>query len=254
MTSKEPLLDLFFDKRRNVVEMIMIIQAPFIFFAVAYLFGLEISVIWVIKAILAFVLFIILIKGRSFLHGMTLVSDQIASETLVDPTLRDKNTDFIPWNKYRKRIRRLSMYSIIVLIAITLIARYYVPAYYRDIFLVLIYLDSFIFVFLTLNNANKYILLTTTTFLDYKSGETLQNHENIFKARTPNFKFIIYEFLLLAFILLILLNQIIELRTFQYVQYFMVLFILYFTSRRLIQTRRYFISCVQFIDKIRINN
>jgi len=250
---KDMYTDLIYDKRRIIVNWITIIQAPFIFLAVIYLFKLPLNITWAMKWTMAFVLFCIFVKGRSFLHSIRLVNTLVLEELSSTETFQQENIDFISWSKYKNYEKKISFYSLIFVIVSTVISRIFYPEYYRDIFLVLFYADGCLFFFLTLNNVKKYTAGLIRSFAVLLNSKKIDNSsDSLPKVREPlSYGRVIGETFIVTLLYFVFLYQFMDIEIFQYIQYTMALFILYATTRVFIQIRRYFYSSLQLIDTIR---
>jgi hypothetical protein len=251
---KDTYTDLIYDRRRIIIDWVAIIQAPFIFIAVTYLAGLEMNVLWIMKGIMAYVLYCIVVKGNTFLYSLRLLDNHVLEELLkIKTSHQDKNIDFIRWSKYRNDQRKISIHSILLLIVVTIILKILFPEYYRDTFLVLFYADGGLFLFMTLNNVKKYTLGLINAFdLLLNSKKIANSNGNLPKLRAPlSYGRVIGESFIVTLVYFIGLYKFIDMGTFQYIQYSMALFILYTTTRVFIQMRRYFYSGLHRIDTIR---
>jgi len=251
---KDTYTDLIYDEKRIIIDWVAIIQAPFIFIAVTYLAGLEMNVLWIMKGIMAYVLYCIVVKGNTFLYSLRLLDNHVLEELLkIKTSHQDKNIDFIRWSKYRRYQRKISIRSILLLIVVTIILKILFPKYYRDTFLVLFYADGGLFLFMTLNNIKKYTSGLINYFEVLLNSKKIDNSSNSLpKIREPlSYSRVISETTIVTLLYFLGLYKLMEMGTFQYIQYTMALFILYATTRVFIQMRRYFYSGLHRIDTIR---
>jgi hypothetical protein len=243
--------ELIYDKRRNIADWVVICQAPIIFTVIAYFFKLPLDITWAIKWSMAFVIGCILIKGRSFLHEIHIVDRHFREDKLIisDPH-HERPSNYIQWSNYRNYQRKRSSQSIILVILFTVISRILFPEYYWDIFLILFYIDGGLFLFITLNDIKKYIS-GLINFFSEKLDSSISTHNNLNKLNEPlKYRRFIMEAMIITLIYMIVIDKILEMGIFQYIQYSLAFFIIYLIGRLFIQLRQYFVSALKYIDNV----
>ena len=247
---KDKYIDLIYDKRRKIIEWILIIQLPFIFLLGSYLFQISLTMTWLMKLTMAFWLYCILIKRKTFLYSIKIVDKNILNEFNTETIQRDNLTS---WSRYKNYERKISTYSIFLLLVCIVLTRIFLFDYYRDIFLILFYIEGGLFFLINLDNIRRYTEGLKSFFAKQSVFKNITNSKNLFgKIREPlSYKQMVGESLILTLLYLLILFFIFKMGTFQYIQYSIAVFILYATTRLFIQMRRYFYSVLEFVDTIR---